>query len=193
MVSREPWQRCRYVLCDPGTSSGTHRTPRNPAPLRGLMTTAFAFLRRSAAQPVLLLLLLLLALPFASGQEFRGTISGAVTDSSGAAVPGAAVVVKEIHTGTVNRTRSDSAGQYVVPFLLPGDYQITVTQAGFETEVRNNIPLQSQEHPIVNLQLKVGNTAETVTVTAAPPLIDEANASVGQVISTASVEDLPLN
>ena len=129
----------------------------------------------------------------ALAQEFRGTISGAVTDASGAAIPRATVSVKEIHTGTVNRTQSDAAGQYVVPFLLPGEYQVTVTETGFETEVQNNIELQSQEHPIVNVALKVGNTSETVTVQSTPPLVDEANASVGTVISTRSVEDLPLN
>lgn len=129
----------------------------------------------------------------AHAQEFRATISGAVTDPSGAAVPNAVVVVKEVKTGTVNRTKSDAAGQYVVPFLLPGQYQITVTEQGFQTEVRNNIALEAQAHPIVNLQLTVGSAGETVEVDAAPPLIDQANASVGQVISTASVENLPLN
>ncbi len=129
----------------------------------------------------------------AQAQEFRGTISGVVTDPSGAALPDAVVVVKEVHTGTVSRSKSDAAGEYVVPFLLPGDYQITVTEAGFQTEIRSNITLQSQEHPIVNMKLQVGSSGETVEVNAAPPLIDQANASVGQVISTESVEDLPLN
>ena len=126
-------------------------------------------------------------------QEFRGTISGAVTDQTGATVPGAAVVIREIHTGAVNRTTSDAAGQYTVPFLLPGSYSVTATLAGFQTLVRNNITLQAQEHPIVDLRLSVGNISETVTVSAAPPLIDQANASVGTVIATRSVEDLPLN
>ncbi len=136
---------------------------------------------------------LVLSPVLAHGQEFRATISGMVTDPSGAALPGAVVVVKEVHTGTVSKSKSDAAGEYVVPFLLPGDYQITVTDPGFQTEVRNNITLQSQEHPIVNLKLQVGNQSETVEVDAAPPLIDQANASVGQVISTESVENLPLN
>ncbi|HEX4156386.1 MAG TPA: carboxypeptidase regulatory-like domain-containing protein [Acidobacteriaceae bacterium] len=127
------------------------------------------------------------------GQEFRGTISGAVTDPSGAVIPGAQVVVKEVHTGTVNRTKSDSAGQYVEPFLLPGDYTVTVTAQGFQTTTHSGITLESQEHPIINIALKVGNTNETVEVTGAAPLLDQANASVGQVISTQSVADLPLN
>ena len=57
-------------------------------------------------------------------QEFRGTISGVVTDPSGAAIPAAKVTVTETHTGTRIPTVSDSAGKYVVPFLLPGDYDI---------------------------------------------------------------------
>jgi hypothetical protein len=126
-------------------------------------------------------------------QEFRGTISGAVTDPTGAAVPGASVEIKETRTGTVNKTQSDSAGQYVAPFLLPGDYSITVSMPGFQKTVRSGITLQAQEHPIVNLTLTVGATDQTVTVTDTAPLVDQANASVGQVISTESVADLPLN
>jgi hypothetical protein len=126
-------------------------------------------------------------------QEFRGTISGAVTDPTGAAVPGANVEIRETRTGTINKTQSDSAGQYVVPFLLPGDYSITVSMAGFQKTVRSGITLQAQEHPIVNLALTVGATDQTVTVTDTAPLVDQANASVGQVISTESVADLPLN
>ena len=80
-----------------------------------------------------------------------------------------------------------------MPFLLPGTYSITVTASGFQTVTRNNITLQSQEHPLVNLALPIGQATETVTVTSAAPLIDQANASVGQVISTESVADLPLN
>ena len=144
-----------------------------------------------AVLPLALTLLLMTA--FAKAQEFRGTISGAVTDPTGAVVPGATVEVRETRTGTVNTTKSDSAGQYVVPFLLPGDYQVKVTAPGFQTVTRDNITLQSQEHPIVNFPLPVGEQGTTVTVTAAPPMIDQANASVGQVISTESVADLPLN
>ena len=129
----------------------------------------------------------------AHAQEFRGTISGAITDSTGAVIPGATVTVREIHTGTLNTTKSDAAGQYVVPFLLPGDYTISATLAGFQTTARNGVTLQSQEHPIINLGLTVGETTTTVNVTSATPLIDQANASVGQVISTESVADLPLN
>ncbi len=126
-------------------------------------------------------------------QEFRATISGTVVDPSGAVVPEASIVVREAHTGTINRTMSDSVGQYVVPYLLPGDYSITVTKAGFETLVRGGITLQAQEHPILNLMLTVGSESRTVTVTTEAPLLNQANASVGNVVPVQSVEDLPLN
>jgi hypothetical protein len=144
-----------------------------------------------------LAVLLAVAITFFAGsgraQEFRGTISGVVTDPTGAVVPGAAVVARETQTGTTSQTKSDNAGQYVVPFLLPGTYSITVTMPGFQKTEQKNITLQSQEHPIVNISLAIGNAAQTVTVTTAPPLLDQANASVGSVISTKSVEDLPLD
>ena len=126
-------------------------------------------------------------------QEFRGTISGTVTDPSGAVVPNATVEIKEIHSGSISRTASDSAGQYVVPFLLPGDYSITASAAGFESLSRGGITLHAQDHPIVDLALTVGSANQTVTVTTAPPQLDLANASVSTVIATNSVADLPLN
>ena len=129
----------------------------------------------------------------ASAQEFRGTISGTVTDSTGAIIKDAQVTVTEINTGTINRTKTDSAGQYVVPFLQPGTYQIVVEMTSFKKDVRNGVNLQANEHPIIDLALQVGNAQEAVTVTEDVPLVDTANASVGQVITTKQVEDFPVN
>jgi len=129
----------------------------------------------------------------ANAQEFRGTLSGKVTDATGAVIPNAKVTVTETNTGTVNQTVSDADGQWVVPFLLPGTYKVEAQAPGFQSIVRNSITLQSQEHPIIDLSMSIGRGSETVTVTTEIPLVDEANASVGQVISTESVADLPLN
>lgn len=141
-----------------------------------------------------LLICALLLLPHgAFAQEFRGTISGTVTDPSGAVVPGASIEVVETQTGTTNKTTTDKAGQYVVPFLAPGEYSITANKNGFEAYTRTGVTLQAQEHPIIDLALAIGSASQTVTVTAEAPLVDKADASIGQVISTESVEDLPLN
>jgi hypothetical protein len=126
-------------------------------------------------------------------QEFRATLSGTVTDTTGAVVPSAAILVREIRKGTVNKTISDSAGQYVVPFLQPGEYEITITATGFRTFTRSAMTLQSAEHPIINVELQVGNAAETVTVSSNAPLLDQASSSAGQVITASQVEDLPLS
>ena len=136
---------------------------------------------------------LLLLSQGALAQEFRATISGTITDPSGAVVPAAQVQVQETGTGTISRTTSNGAGEYVVPFLLPGDYSITVKAAGFQALKRSGIVLQAQEHPIINLQLTVGSASQTVTVTTQAPLLNQDNASIGDVISTSSVADLPLN
>ena len=143
------------------------------------------------------LMLLIACVCFAAGslsaQEFRATVSGVVTDVTGAVIPSANVTVREVRTGTINKTKSDAAGQYVVPFLAPGQYQITAEAPGFQKFVQNNVTLEAQAHPIVNLPMSVGQADTTITVNTAPPLIDQANASVGQVITTESVESLPLN
>jgi hypothetical protein len=148
-------------------------------------------LRASLSSAVLCMLLFVAR--SVSAQEFRGTITGTVTDSAGAVIPGAEVTAQEVRTGTTNHVRTDNAGQYVIPFLLPGDYTISVKAQGFESLQHTGVVLQSQQHAAINLTLHVGGVSQTVTVTGAPPLLDTTNASVGQVISTQSVADLPLN
>jgi len=154
---------------------------------------------RSISRSICITLTLLLTfaatlLPsLARAQEFRATISGAVSDPSGAVVPNTAVIVTEVNTGAVSKTTSDAAGQYVVPFLAPGTYRIEAQAEGFQKILRNAVTLQAGDHPIINFALAVGNTSQTVTISAAPPLIDQSNASVGQIITTAQIADLPLN
>ncbi|MFP5278049.1 MAG: carboxypeptidase regulatory-like domain-containing protein [Acidobacteriota bacterium] len=150
--------------------------------------------QRLAACLFFLLFICLMVLPRStSAQEFRATVSGTVSDPSGAVVPGAQIEVKEIHSGTISRTTSDAAGQYVVPFLLPGDYALTATAPGFQTFTRGNITLHASDHPVINLGLTLGSTNQTVIVNTAPPQLDLANASVNTTIDTASVANLPLN
>jgi hypothetical protein len=140
--------------------------------------------------------LFLCALTFsvcAFAQEFRGSISGAVTDASGAAIAAAKVNVVEISTGTKFEAVSDTEGHYLAPSLLPGDYQLTVQAAGFKEMVRKGIHVAAGERPILDVQLQVGDAATTVEVTADAPLITSDSASVGQTITTKEIEDLPSN
>ncbi len=135
-----------------------------------------------------------LAVPLAMlSQEYRGAIGGAVTDPTGAVVTGAKVTVTETQTGTKVDTVSDNAGQYVAPFLTPGDYAIAVNMAGFKEFVRKGVHVGAGEHPVIDIRLEVGEATQSVEVTADAGMLNTENASAGQAISTREVDDLPLN
>lgn len=140
------------------------------------------------------LLALLLALPFAlSAQEFRGTISGTVSDPAGAVVAGAKITATEVSTGSKSQSVSNSDGLYSMPSLSPGVYTVTAELPGFKRYSREKVLLGSGEHPSIDIRLEVGDVATTVNVTSESPLLNSENASVGGVITTKQVEDLPLN
>ena len=126
-------------------------------------------------------------------QEFRGAISGAVTDATGGTIAGAKVTVTETHTNTKIEAVTESTGQYTAPFLLPGDYDIAVKMAGFKEYVRKGVHVGAGEHPVIDIRLEVGDATLSVEVTAEAPLVNSENASVGHAITTKEVEDLPLN
>jgi hypothetical protein len=134
----------------------------------------------------------LLVVP-AFAQEFRGTVSGSVLDPAGAKVAGAKITATEERTGTKILAVSDSTGQYSLPFLQPGDYDISAQSQGFKEFIRKSVHVGSGDHPLIDLPLEIGNTTQTVEVTANASLINAENSSVGQAISTKEVEDLPLN
>jgi len=128
-----------------------------------------------------------------SAQEFRSTISGAVTDPTGSGIAGAKIVVTEIHTGTKIPTVTDAAERYNAPFLLPGDYDIATKVDGFREAIRRNVHVGAGDTITVDVKLELGNTAQTIEVTEDIPRINTENSSVGQAITTKEVEDLPLN
>jgi hypothetical protein len=138
-------------------------------------------------------LFILIAPALLYAQEFRGTISGVVTDPTGAGVVGVHVTATEDRTGTTTRTVTNADGQYTLPFLLPGDYEISAESSGFKKFVRQGIHLASGDHPVVDIALVIGATTESVSVTADIPLVNTENASTGQIITTKQVEDFPLD
>jgi hypothetical protein len=126
-------------------------------------------------------------------QESRGTISGAVTDPSGAPVAGAKVVATEIRTGTKVQTVSEPTGQYSLPFLSSGEYTVSATLQGFKEAIRKGIAVGAGDRVGIDIRLEVGETSTSVEVTAEAPLLNTENASQGQAITTKEVEDMPLN
>jgi hypothetical protein len=141
---------------------------------------------------ILLLVLLFVGLP-ALAQETRSTLTGHVTDPSGAIVPHAQIVVTNMDTGTKVTSTSNGAGDYTVPFLTPGRYQVGVTIAGFKTYLHQGLILQTEQTVTENIILALGNVDQTVTVSSESPLIDTATASTGQTLTAEEVEDLPSN
>ncbi len=139
------------------------------------------------------LFLLVLAGTYANAQSLRGSITGQVTDPTGAAISNAVITITDTDNGAIIHGRSTSDGFYTAPDLLPGGYSVTVAAPGFKTFEHTGIKVETQQNVTVNIKLEVGATSEQITVTAAPPLIDTADASSGQVLTTDQVEDLPSN
>jgi hypothetical protein len=135
----------------------------------------------------------LLLMPRVKGQSANGTISGIVTDPSGAAIAGADVIVQNGETSVQYTTESNSEGVYVVPDLPPGLYRIQIAKIGFKTIIKPDILLHLQDALAINFTLPVGAASETITVQGGAPLINTESAAVSTVIDRQFVQDLPLN
>jgi hypothetical protein len=126
-------------------------------------------------------------------QEFRGTLSGHVTDPSGGAVPNASVQAvnnasRQSYSGTTT-----GAGDYFIPYMLPGSYTVTAKATGFKASTNQRVEIQTGSSPVLNIRLQIGETSETVTVTADAPMLDAENAVQNNVLQTRELENMPLN
>ncbi|HEX8369384.1 MAG TPA: carboxypeptidase regulatory-like domain-containing protein [Pyrinomonadaceae bacterium] len=126
------------------------------------------------------------------GQEFRGTITGTVTDPQGAVVPGATVAVKNLETNVVNNVTANDEGSFTVPFLLPGRYSVSITAAGFKTSVRENVTVNVDDRLTIDVQLEIGQTAD-VDIVADTELVERGTVTTGTVITQRQIEELPLS
>jgi hypothetical protein len=134
----------------------------------------------------------LLITPGLLAQAGRGAISGLVTDSSGAIVSGATVTATNSATGTRVSAVTTAAGLYSFISLSPGLYDVGASQTGFETVIRKEVRVTVDQTVTANLSLKVGSVSEVVTVTGATSLVDTTNSTVGQLISSETIERVPL-
>ena len=128
----------------------------------------------------------------AFSQVDQGTIAGIVQDTSGAVIPGADVTLTNVDNGLVLRTTADSSGVFVFSPIKIGHYSLSASAANFQTTVQQNLKLDLDQRLNVPLTLKPGKVTETVTVTEAPPLLQDQEASVGQVMDTQTINSTPL-
>ena len=142
------------------------------------------------------LLPMLVALVTFGWQAFAQTsagLKGVITDSSGAVVPAAEIVVTNLDNGARRQAVTNDTGDYDIPLLPPGRYTIVGRKPGFKQATREDLRLELNQIAQIDFTLTAGEVSETVEVQASAPLLESNTSSVGHVIETKAVSDLPLN
>lgn len=129
----------------------------------------------------------------APAQTPTATISGQVRDASGAAIPGVRVSAKNVETNIEREAVTSDNGDFTIPLLKIGPYQVSVEKQGFKKTVQTGVVLQVDQKARLDFTLQIGQVSESVEVTAATSLVQTDSASVGTVISNKQVVELPLN
>ncbi len=140
----------------------------------------------------LLLLFQLTAVPLLHAQA-SASITGVITDTSGARVPAAAISVKNVETGALRSTVSDDAGRYQVLALPVGEYEIRVSKSGFKEQIRSGIHLAVGQEAGVNLILQIGEVKQQVTVAAEAPIVNTTTRDISGLVGERQIKELPLN
>ena len=150
--------------------------------------------RQRFLSSLLLLLALFLSARVATAQvSGEGTIEGTITDKSGAAIPGATVTATSVTTHITAVRSSSSSGFYSISPLPLGIYTVKIEAKGFEVLVQDNLEVQGLNTLAFNPVLAVGSETQSVTVTAAPPMLDTDSSNVGAVMENSTYSALPLN
>ncbi|MCX6636141.1 MAG: TonB-dependent receptor, partial [Acidobacteria bacterium] len=136
---------------------------------------------------------ILIATSCAPAQTTTAQLTGAVTDASGAAVPGANVTVTNVATGITRAISTSETGYYTAALLPPGNYGVRIEKEGFRAVTRSGIVLNVDQVARLDFSLEVGSVTEAIDVTAAAPLLEASTSSLGQVIDSKQFSDLPLN
>jgi hypothetical protein len=126
-------------------------------------------------------------------QVTNGTISGTVTDTSGARVPGVSIAVRNVATDIVSTAITNQDGYYTIPSLIIGNYEVRVQKTGFTTGIRRGIDLTVGREAVVDFTVRVGQVTEQVTVTGDAPLVETTDSTVGSLVDSQVMRDVPLN
>jgi len=128
----------------------------------------------------------------ALAQNITGTILGTVTDPTGASIPETQVTITNQATNQSHQVTTSKTGSYQVPYLPPGQYQVSASHVGFKTIIRKDIILEVDRRLVLDLKLELGSTATQVTVVGQTPLLNTTSAALGQVVSSQTTQALPL-
>src|ERR1700722_15071622 len=123
----------------------------------------------------------------------QGTVTGVVEDNAGAVLSGASVELSNVGTGLKLQTKTDGSGVYSFPPVNVGIYEVSASAAGFETTTQKNVRVNVQGRVNIELKLSPGKVTETVVGSTDPPLLQSQDASVGQVMTSLTVNATPLN
>jgi outer membrane receptor protein involved in Fe transport len=129
----------------------------------------------------------------AYAQVAGGALTGTVGDVSGAVIPDAQISLRNVATGFTRDMTSNNAGFFSAPNLLPGIYEVTISSPGFATQVRSGINLTVGAQQVLNITMQVGQVADKVEVTAEAPEVQLATSSIGAVVNSTTIRELPLN
>ena len=138
------------------------------------------------------LLVLLLAGSLSLQAQFSSVLEGTITDPAQAVIPDVEVKVEDIATGTGRTVRTSSTGAYRLTGLAASTYTLTVTAEGFQTHVQERVTLEVAQTTTINIEMELGQTTTTVSVTSEVPLIETGEATVSGQIQESEVADLPL-
>src|ERR1700732_745076 len=141
---------------------------------------------------VLAVLALMTALP-SMAQVFTASLSGLVTDPTGAGVPNASVKIRNVETNDVRQTQTGSDGRYTISQLKPGPYEVTIESKGFKRFVQPSLTLVASQAGEFNTSLVIGDASQTVEVSAAAPVLDTQSADKAATLTERAVRDLPTN
>jgi len=141
----------------------------------------------------LAILLFAVLIPGLYGQAQYGSISGTLKDASGAVIPGVTVTVVNSETGQAATTVSGADGRYLVPQLLPGNYEVRVEHSGFKRLTATGVRLDISQNVEQDLTLEVGVVTESVSVTSRSQMLETVSGSVGHVVDNKDIDELPLN
>ena len=143
--------------------------------------------------PLVALFVLFIASASCTFSQSTASLSGTVTDSTGAAIPGATVTVKNQATGIESSITTDTAGAYLFPTLSIGTYRLEIKATNFQGVVLTDVQLQVASAQVRDVQLKVGEATQTVEIVADAAVVDTTTTSMGQVINNKTVQEIPLN